>query len=377
MTVNKSLLISIAIVISIVFSSMKLITYIGYDFRPPFFILLIFYLFYARYSVNTLVFFIGTLLYLILIYAININQSDDLEFFKSFALFSYSFLFFILTLNVDESIKILINFKIILWSAAILLISFELLQICEQYIFGTYGSWFWFDDFSISTATDIVRFEAVNFKGYMRPVSFLYEPGFLGEVLFFLIILNDKNLKSKKLEALLLFGLFCTLSALAILLCFLYYVSKLLIKTSNGYIKLLFSFVFIAVLFNFEKIYNASRIKEIFTAGTSGYIRLAEPFLETQKILLGNMFGIPLGQSDLVFNNSLFLILIYFGIFAPFLLICLYVKLKKHSVTGFALFQYGFVFISILLVNGALFTPESALLLGLLNYSFINSEPNA
>jgi hypothetical protein len=377
MVINKSSLVSIALALSIVFSSMKLITVIGYDFRPPFFVLLIFYLFYARYNLNALIFFITTLLYLTLIYSFNANQSDDLEFFKSFALYSYSFLFFILTINVDEGVKRLIDFKTVLWSTAILLISFELIQICEQYALGTYTSWFWFDDFSISTATDVGRFEAINLKGYMRPVSFLYEPGFLGEVLFFLIVLNDRNLKSKKLEAFLLFGLLCTISALSILLCIFYYVFKLLVQTSNRYIKLLYFFASLVTLFNFEKIYNASRIEEIFTEGTSGYIRLTEPFLETLQILLGNTFGIPLGQSELVFNNSIFLILIYFGILTPFLFIFLYVQLKKYSVKGFALFQYTFVFTSILLVNGALFTPESALLLGILNYSFINGDANA
>jgi hypothetical protein len=377
MAFNRSLFISIAIALSIVLSSIKLIAYIGYDFRPPFFILLIFFLFYARYSLNTLIFFLVTLLYVVFVYGFNVNQSDDLEFFKTFALYSYSFLFFILTLNVDESLKKLLNFKIILWTTAFLLIGLEFLQIFEQYNYGTYTSWFWLDGLSISTATDVGRFEATNLKGYMRPVSFLYEPGFLGEVLFFLIVINDKNLKSKKLEAFLLAGLLCTLSALAILLCLFYYVFKLLIKTTNKYIKYLYLCAFFVALFNFEKIYSISRIEEIFTEGTSGYIRLTEPFLETIRVLLDNTFGIPLGQSELIFNNSIFLFLIYFGILAPFFLTFLYVRLKNGSVAGFALFQYAVVFFSILLINGALFTPESALLLGLLNYSFIKGGANA
>lgn len=377
MVINKSLLFSIAIAFSIVLSSIKLISYIGYDFRPPFFVLFFFFVFYARYSLTTLVFFMLTLVYVVFIYVFNVNQSDDLEFFKSFALFSYSYLFFILTLNVDKDMKKLIDIKIILWLTALLLISFEMFQIFEQYFYGTYASWFWLDGLSISTATDVGRFEAINFKGYMRPVSFLYEPGFLGEILLFLIVINDNNLKSKKLEFLLLMGLLLTLSALSILLCSIYYAFKFLLTTKSRYVKYIYFLAVIVGLFYFERIYYLSRVDEIFTEGTSGYIRLTEPFLETIQLLLVNTFGIPLGQSELVFNNSIFLILIYFGLLTPFLFILLYLKLQKGLVFGFSLFQYIFVFISVLLVNGAIFTPESALLLGLLNYSFINGEANA
>jgi hypothetical protein len=115
---------------------------------------------------------------------------------------------------------------------------------------------------------------------------------------------------------------------------------------------------------------NVFRFSEIFNAGTSGNERLIGPldFLIDQFYYKHHYFGIPLGQSDLVFNNSFYLLFLYFGIITPFILvifICyILFKFKSNSL------KYLLAFFSLLFLSGAIFTLEDALILYLLNYTF-------
>ena len=87
-----------------------------------------------------------------------------------------------------------------------------------------------------------------------------------------------------------------------------------------------------------------------------------------------NYFGIPLGQSDLVFNNSFYLFFLYFGIFTPLLLLIfiffIFYKFKKNS------FKYLLAFFSLIFLSGSFFTLEYALILYFLNYSFHTTSNN-
>ena len=73
-----------------------------------------------------------------------------------------------------------------------------MIQVFENILLGSSSTWFLLDSVSISTATDISRFQAMNLLSYMRPISFYHEPSYLGIVLLILLICANE-LKVKKI----------------------------------------------------------------------------------------------------------------------------------------------------------------------------------
>jgi hypothetical protein len=123
-----------------------------------------------------------------------------------------------------------------------------------------------------------------------------------------------------------------------------------------------------------ETLDSIFRFSEILSSGTSGNQRLIGPYdyLIDQVFVKQHYLGIPLGQSDLIFNNSFYLLFLYFGILTPLIISMLFIfvfsKFKFHA------YKYLIAFFSLLFLNGAIFTLESALLLYCLNYSFVFSR---
>jgi hypothetical protein len=297
---------------------------------------------------------------------------DYVEFIKSFLLTSVMTFVYITSLKPRDDLRKLINYALILRIATYTILGFELIQIFEQFFLGSHSSWFWLDGLSISTAERIGRFEAVFFLGFYRPLSFFHEPSYLAAISFVLLLINDRTIRIKHLSYLLIISITFSLSAIGTGMLLFYLAHNLWYKNRT-----LFTFCLV-IAGIFSAIYGNEvlaylRLPEIFVEGTSGYIRLVEPLIITYTVLSSFPLGIPLGQSEVVFNNSLYLIFLYFGLFSPFLIIAwafvVWSRIKR--IMYFVNYSLGVTFL--LLVSGAIFTIESAFLLLLLNYSFMNN----
>jgi hypothetical protein len=133
----------------------------------------------------------------------------------------------------------------------------------------------------------------------------------------------------------------------------------------------LLTVIIILIKVDNETLDNVFRFTEILNSGTSGNERLIGPYdyLINEIFIKKHFLGIPLGQSDLIFNNSFYLLFLYFGILTPFLFFILiafiFLRFKSDS------FKYLIAFFALLFLNGAIFTLESALILYFLNYTFV------
>ena len=348
----------------------------GYSFTLANFVILYFFYYYLK-SNNKFVYilYLTIITYFLVLALFFFDSLDFIEFLKSFLLTSAMLLVFISSLNKPIKNKDF-NPKKIITIIGVLIVLFEIVQVSEFLILGTSSSWFLFDKISISTATDINRFQAVNFLSFMRPISFYHEPSYLGIVLLiFLICANE--LKVKKIYIYIyIIGILISFSTTALLFLILY----LIIKNFNSIKNFILIFITIFILSLFfidqELLNNVFRLGEIFNAGTSGNERLIGPldFLIDQFFSKHHYFGIPLGQSDLVFNNSFYLLFLYFGILTPiiFFIFIGYIVLKFKSNS----LKYLLAFFSLLFLSGAIFTLEDALILYLLNYTFNESSLN-
>lgn len=302
-----------------------------------------------------------------------INQSwlNEVEFIKSFLLTSVMLFVYITSFDVKNSIIELIDWPTIFKYVVYLVVGFLSVQLFEQFILGSTFSWFWLDGISISTADDVGRFEAANSPGIFRPTSLYHEPSYLAVILFLLLLIHDRLFAGGLLRYILIASIVSTLSSSILSILSVYLIFDLWFR-SKVILSWLSVILFVAFFFNAELVLEFSRLKEVSMEGTSGYIRVVEPFLETSRLLAVAPLGIPLGQSPIVFNNSLFLIPLYFGLFTP--LVCLvwwWAILKRIKSLRYVL-SYFFGVLSMLVVSGAIFTMESAFLLMLFNYAFIS-----
>ncbi len=342
----------------------------GYSFSLANFTILYFFYYYIK-SNNKFVYisYLSLIAYFLILALLFFDSLDFIEFLKSFLLTSLMLLVFISSLNKPIKNE---NFnpQKVITIIGVIIVLFEVIQVSEFLIFGTSNSWFVLDKISISTATDISRFQAVNFLSFMRPISFYHEPSYLGIVLLiFLICANELKVK-KRFIYIYIIGILISFSTTALLFLILY----LIIKNFNSIKNFILIFITILILSLFfideDILNNVFRFSEIFNAGTSGNERLIGPldFLLDQFFSKHHYFGIPLGQSDLVFNNSFYLLFLYFGILTPFILIIficyILFKFKSNSL------KYLLAFFSLLFLSGAIFTLEDALILYLLNYTF-------
>nr|WP_315152566.1 hypothetical protein [uncultured Flavobacterium sp.] len=302
-----------------------------------------------------------------------IFELDFVEFIKSFLLVNITLLSIIGSKFYTPKIIDKINFRLILSIATFLIVTFELVQVLEYSLIGTSFSWFLLDKISISTAEDVGRFQAVNFLNYMRPISLYHEPSYLGLVLFSILLWGDSLRIKLYVKALIIFGIILSFSTTIYLFIILYYVPKIY---NNKYIKVLFFLCIVYFIIKYNvSIFEFFRFNEIATEGTSGYARIGAPFFQVIDILFyqHNFFGIPFGQSPIMFDNSFFVIFSYYGILTPLFYFLIFGSLFKNIKDINKLYNYFLIIGACLFVNGAFFTPETSFLIVLTNYFLFNN----
>jgi hypothetical protein len=294
---------------------------------------------------------------------------DLVEYIKSFLLTAIMLFVYISSLNRQIHSNIFSLSKIIAF-VSLVIVTFEITQILEFYFLGTSNSWFILDSFSISTATDISRFQAVNFLSFMRPISVFHEPSYLGIILLVLLICGHELKVNKSILLIIYIGITISFSTTALIFMILYVIAQNLNRFKNV-LAIIFLISFVSIfLIDEESLNSIFRLGEILNSGTSGNERLIGPYeyLIDQIFNKKHYFGIPLGQSELIFNNSFYLLFLYFGLVTPLILgvfiSFIFYKYKFES------FKYLIAFFALLFLNGAIFTLESALILYCLNYSF-------
>ena len=208
----------------------------------------------------------------------------------------------------------------------------------------------------------------------MRPISFYHEPSYLGIVLLILLICANEIKVHRFFIYVYYFGILASFSTTALAFLVLYILFNNFEKLKSALVLIFFVFIFLFFFIDSETLDTIFRFSEILNSGTSGNQRLIGPYdyLVNQVFVKHHYFGIPLGQSELVFNNSFYLLFLYFGIMTPVILstfvLFVFSRCKFHSI------KYLIAFFSLLFLSGALFTLEATLLLYILNLSFFTSR---
>ena len=213
MKILSKIFFSVFFLLSLVSLSLYLFQFANYSVSIALLFLLVVIITSIKYlpSRTWLIYFL-ILVHQYLLVLLFIQELDFIEFLKSFALVNFSLLAFFSSKFYTPKFITGINFKNAFYWAIFIILFFELLQVLEYFILGTSFSWFIFDKFSISTADDVGRFQAVNFLSYMRPVSLFHEPSYLGLVLFSIFVWGDL-IKIKLLTKLLIIlGIILTFS---------------------------------------------------------------------------------------------------------------------------------------------------------------------
>ena len=178
--------------------SLGIFNVMGYSFSIANIIVLFLFISYCKKnSLIVFAIYFSLISYLLIIAAFFFVKLDLFEFIKSFLLTSIMLLVYLSSL-AKPIYNSKLDFIKIISIIGIIIVAFECLQIMEYLILGSSNSWFLLDRFSISTATDIGRFQAVNFLTFIRPISFYHEPSYLGIILLILLI-SANELKVNKL----------------------------------------------------------------------------------------------------------------------------------------------------------------------------------
>ena len=196
--------------------------------------LVIYLFFYYLNSNKKAVFsvFFSLIVYLIFIAVLFIQSIDFIEYLKSFILTSVMLLVFISSL-VKPIYPNKLKLSYVLSIIVVLIVLFECIQVFEYSILGTSYTWFLLDKFSISTATDVGRFQAVNFLTFMRPISFFHEPSYLGIVLLILLICANELQVNKYFISLYYIGIILSFSTTALAFLVLYIIFNNFNKLKN------------------------------------------------------------------------------------------------------------------------------------------------
>jgi len=330
---------------------------------------------FNKIKISSISVFLSFICFLMFKAAINVLWIDVMHFFRSFLLTSVFIYCYISSFTIKSTFIFKVDYRSFLIYSTVLIVGFELLQILEQFLLGSTDLWFLLDGLSISTADNIDRFEAVNFLGFSRPISFYHEPSYLGTVLLVLFAVNDIQVKSKLVYFTLLFSILLTLSSTAVLFLFMYVLTNFINQHQRSSV-LIILFAILALIVMQVDLVSILRIDEIFVIGTSGWYRVMFPMEATIKVLEGSPFGIPLAQAEFIYDNSLFLIISYFGVLTPFLALGWIVFIKHKLKTMIFTIKYFVVFFCTLFLSGAIFTFESTVLCILLNFAFINGVDN-
>lgn len=374
MSLIKKTFFSLFFLFAILTLSLYVFRLIGYSFSLAFFLLGLLIMLSLKYiPLNSWRIYVLLLIHQYFVVVLFIFELDFIEFLKSFLLVNIALLGIIGSKFYTPSVLYKINFRTILSIAVIAIVIFELVQVLEYSLIGTSFSWFILDKFSISTAEDVGRFQAVNFLNYMRPVSFYHEPSYLGLVLFCILVWAEELKIKVYIKLIIILGVILSFSTTIYLFMVLYYFPKLY---NNKYIKVFFCLfiVFFIVKYNVT-IFEFLRLNEIVTEGTSGYARIGAPFFQVIDMLFyqNNFLGIPFGQSPIIFDNSFFVIFSYYGILTPLFYLLIFGSVFKTIKLYSKLFNYFLIVGACLFVNGAFFTPETAFLIVLTNYILLNN----
>lgn len=348
----------------------------GYSFSiANILVLFLFFIYLNKTTKIIAITYFTLILYFVTIAIFFIENLDFLEFIKSFSLTSVMLLVFITSL-FKPIYTHKFNINKIITVVGLLIVLFEIVQIGEYIFLGSSNTWFIFEGLSISTATDIGRFQAVNFLSFMRPISFYHEPSYLGIVLLILLICANE-LKINKIFIFVYFlGIILSFSTTALIFLVTYIFLINISRLKNTLWAFLFILIILLLKVDNETLDNIFRFSEILNTGTSGNERLIGPYdyLVNEIFIKKHYLGIPLGQSDLIFNNSFYLLFLYFGILTPFIILIfiafVILNFKSNS------YKYLIAFFSLLFLNGAIFTLESALILYCLNYTFVSKKQN-
>lgn len=374
MALIKKTFFSLFFLFAILTLSLYVFRFIGYSFSLAFFLLGFLIMLSLKYiPKNSWRIYVLLLIHQYFVVVLFILQLDFIEFLKSFLLVNIAVLGIIASKFHVPSVIYKINFKKILSIAVIVIVLFELFQVLEYGLIGTSFSWFLLDKFSISTAEDVGRFQAANFLNYMRPVSLYHEPSYLGLVLFSILIWADSLRIKLSVKLFILLGIVLSFSTTIYLFMILYYIPKLY---NNKYVKVLFFLFIVYFIIKYNvAIFEFFRFDEITTEGTSGYERIGKPFFEVVKMIFleTNYFGIPFGQSPIMFDNSFFVIFSYYGLLTPLFYLLIFGSVFKNSKDYNKLYNYSLIIGACLFVNGAFFTPETSFLIVLTNYILIHN----
>lgn len=295
---------------------------------------------------------------------------NGIEFLRTFGLVVISAFVFISAFGPDARAIPYVDCRRIISVSAVLIVGFEFLQLFESLVLGSSSLWFILDPISISTADDVGRFEAVNLLGFFRPISFFHEPSYLAAVLFVMFAAaSHVEGRPKWLRPLLICGLLLTLSATLIFFLLLY------VAIGFAARRPVTSIVLAAVLVlsasgAWITIYELSRIGEIGLEGSSGWTRLVLPLQKFLENLLAYPAGLPLGQSEFIFDNSAYLLMSYFGVFFPPLFVAVLAMVRRRLPDWPTTLRYYTILLSLLFLNGAVLTVETGWLLLILNLSF-------
>jgi len=200
----------------------------------------------------------------------------------------------------------------------------------------------------------------------MRPISIYYEPSFLGFVLLLLYSINGEYKQLPKLQKLLGLGIFCTLSSTIIFFFILYLVMEKSKRLTGVIISggICLTFILSITLF-FPELF---RLNEMLSPGSSGHERLVKPFQLTFSYLQTWPFGLALGQSSVLFNNSLFLLVLYMGVLFPLFIGFILIHVYKNLNDIVTFYKFILILCALLFLNGALFTLEGTFFIFLINY---------
>ena len=327
----------------------------------------------GRFNKIGLLVYSALIVFLLLNAFASISNLDILEFFKSFLLTAIFLFVYISTFNDHSRFQLKINYSQVLKVVTYIIFSYGAMQIAEGYFLQSHSSWFFLDNVSISTATEHGRFEAVNFLGYTRPVSLYYEPSFFALTALFILVVNDNTSSIRVVRVLSILSILISFSTTILIFLILYYAIEMIKNLNNkkSILFLILSLIFISIYF--VDVISLIRLNELSRPGTSGYIRIIEPLLIAQSELSNSPFGIPLGQLDVVFNNSAFLIVAYFGLLTfPLFLGWIYALRRKLRYID--TLRYMVICMAALFTSGAIFTVEFAVLFMLLNTSFFSGK---
>jgi hypothetical protein len=270
------------------------------------------------------------------------QELNAVEFTKSLVNFLLFFLaaFFVANFEVDQ-----LNVPLATLSLVTLILN--LFQIVSYLLFNSDQGFFLFEPLSISTATNVGRFEAANLLGYIRPYAQYYEPSFMA--LMANIILALRYYHYGRVDVFALISIILSLSIVGYLTLFV-----TITIWQRPIFRILCGAAFVLILIFFSSWF---RLSEISVPGTSGYERVGVIIHTIDELIERHFVPIPLGNWEALPNNSLQVIIGYYSLFAFFT--------TSYLLLTIRVALWGCLF-GVLMTNGAIFTFTGGLLYGLL-----------